>query len=96
MALQVFEHPIQHTGSAPALHAHVHRMPGTVVLGKCPLFAAIGRYIEDGVEHLQVVQPDVAMLARQQILDLLELVTIELHTRQRAANPRMQVFQVGT
>ena len=55
LALQLFEHHVEHAGLGPTAHAHVHGVPGSVVAGQCTPLAAVGRYVQDGIDHLQVL-----------------------------------------
>src|SRR5678816_1688962 len=77
--LQLFEHPIEDTGLGPAIHARVDRVPIAEALWQpAPLAAMLG-YVEDGVDHLQVAQTDVAALLRQAVLNRGELPGRDLH-----------------
>jgi len=62
--LQLGEHPIQHTGLSPTVHACVHRMPVAKALGQTAPFAAVLCDVKDGVDHLQIGHADIAALRR--------------------------------
>ena len=79
LLLQVREHRVEHTGLGPAVHARVDAVPWAVVTGQGPPFAAVGRHVQDGVDHLEIVQSHIAPLAWQQRGDLIELLASQLH-----------------
>lgn len=77
--LQLLEHAIQHPGLGPAVHARVDGVPVAEALGQAAPFAAVLGDVQDGVQHLQVAQADVAALRRQAVFDLRELGCCNLH-----------------
>ena len=77
--LQLLEGAIENARLRPAAHARVDRVPVAKTLGQATPFAAVFGGIQDGVEHLQIRETDVAALARQAVLDLLELGYCNLH-----------------
>lgn len=79
--LQLLEHPIQYTHLGPAVHPGIDRVPVAESLGHSAPLAAMLGYIQDRVQHLQVGQADVASLAGQTVLDLLVLLSRDLHPR---------------
>ena len=78
-ALQLLEGPIQHARLRPSVHARVDRVPVAKTLGQAAPLAAKLSDLQDGVEHLQIRQTDVAALPWQTVLDLLELGCCDLH-----------------
>ena len=79
LALELLEDAVEHARPAPAHHAGVDGVPVAVTLRQRTPFAAVGRHVQDGVEHLQVVQAHVAALAWKTVFDLLELLRSQLH-----------------
>ena len=71
--LQLLEGAIHHTRLCPSTHARVNRVPVAESLGQASPLAAMLSNIEDGIEHLQVGQADVAALLWQAVFDLREL-----------------------
>lgn len=72
-ALQLLEHPVQHTALAPAVHAGVERMPITKALRQAAPLAAMLGHVQNGIEYGEVVQADIAPLHRQAMSNLIEL-----------------------
>jgi hypothetical protein len=71
--LQLLEHPVEHAALGPAVHARVDGVPVAKALGQAaPLATEFGN-VQDGVQHTQIGQADVAALCRQAVLDLREL-----------------------
>ena len=64
-SLQLFEDPVEDAVLRPAVHAHVDGVPIAEATGQAAPFAAMLRHVQDGVEHLQVRQADVAALHRK-------------------------------
>ena len=62
--LQLLEQPIEHAGLGSAAYARVDGVPGVVAAGQCAPLAAVGRHVKDGVDHIKVVQSNVAALAQ--------------------------------
>jgi len=85
--LQLLEHPVEHAGLRPAVHARVDRVPVAEALGQSSPLAAVLGHVQDCVDHLHVAQADVASLRRQAVLDLGELFGRDLHARQSAGCP---------
>ena len=79
--LQLFEHSIQNTGFGPPIHAGVNRVPVAKALGQSAPLAAMLCYIKDRIDHLQVIQADVATLPGQAVLNGGELFGRNLHVR---------------
>ena len=78
-ALQLLKHPIQHAAFAPAIHARVDRVPITEAFGQtAPLTAMLG-YIQNGVQHVQITETDIAPLKRQAVYDSLVLGLSDFH-----------------
>ena len=71
--LQLFEGSIKHTRLCPSTHTGVNRVPVAKSLGQASPLAAMLSHIEDGIEHLQVGEADVAALLWQAVFDLREL-----------------------
>ena len=65
LPLQLLEHPVEHPALRPAVHAHVDGVPVTEPGRQPSPLAAVLGHVEDGVEHLQVRQTDVAALHRK-------------------------------
>lgn len=80
--LQLLEHAIKDAGLGPAVHARVDRVPIAEALGQSAPFATVLGHIEDGVDHLQVAQTDIAALPGQTVLDGGELFGRDFHTRE--------------
>ncbi|MEX2541952.1 MAG: hypothetical protein WD314_09085, partial [Trueperaceae bacterium] len=59
--------------------ARVHRVPGTVPFRKGTPSAAVDGNMENAVQHLHIVQLDVAPLHRQQVFDHLKLLLGKLY-----------------
>lgn len=77
--LQFLEHAIENASLGPAVHARVDRVPVAEALGQpAPLAAMLG-HVQDRVDHLQVVQADVATLLGQAVLDGSELLGRDFH-----------------
>lgn len=85
-ALQLFEHPVQHTALAPAVHAGVERMPIAKALGQAAPLAAMLGHVQDGIEYGEVVQTDIATLHWQAVGNLIELGLGDLHAQDFASN----------
>jgi hypothetical protein len=71
--LQLLEQPVQNTRLGPAVHARLDGVPIAEALGQTTPLAAVLCDVQDGVEHLQIRQADVATLGGQAMFDLLEL-----------------------
>jgi hypothetical protein len=79
--LQLLEHPIEHAALGPAVHARVDGVPVAEPLGQAAPLAAVLGHVQDGVQHLQVRQTDVASLQGKALFDLGELSFGDLHPR---------------
>ena len=64
LALQLLEEAVEHARLGPAAHARVQGVQGAVVPRCRPMFTAVGGHLEDGVDHLEIVQSRVAALPR--------------------------------
>ena len=64
LLLQLLEHPIEHAALRPAIHARIDRVPVAEPLRQsAPLTAVLG-YVENRVDHLEIVMRDVAAVSR--------------------------------
>ena len=79
--LQLLEHAIQDASFGPAIHARVNRVPVAEALGHSAPLAAMLSNVQDGIDHLQIAEADIATLNRQAVLDLGELFRRDLHAR---------------
>src|SRR5579863_7306477 len=77
--LQLGKEPIEYTGFGPAVHACVDRMPVAEALRQRTPLAAVLSHIEDGVDHVEVLVRDVAVLTRQVLLDASKLFSADFH-----------------
>ena len=66
--------------------------PAAIVARQRAALAAIGCDKQDSVDYSQVVQPDVAALARQERRDQFELFPSELHPGSFSAVPQFVKF----
>lgn len=71
LALQTLKNAIQHASATPC---STYRAAAAD-----PPLAPVGRNIKNRIEHLEIAQPYVAALARQQIRDLLKWDLYQLH-----------------
>lgn len=85
-ALQLFEHPVEHTALAPTVHAGVERMPITKAWRQAAPLAAMLGHVQDGIEYGEVVQADIAPLHRQAVSNLIELRLGDFHIQDSASN----------
>lgn len=72
-ALQLLKGTVEHAQLGPAVHARVDGVPVAETLGQATPLAAVLGDVQDGVEHLQIAQADIAALPRQALGDLFEL-----------------------
>src|SRR5579863_8861405 len=80
LALQLGKQPVEHTGLSPAIHARVDRMPITESLRQRTPLAAVLSHIEDGIDHVEVLVRDVAVLTRQVLLNASKLFGADFHS----------------
>ena len=90
--LQLLEHPIEHAALGPAIHARIDRVPIAEPLGQTAPLAAVLGHIQDGVEHVQIRQADVAALHRQAVLDPRVLRFGDFHLRSMPYNHELIVL----
>lgn len=83
----MFEHPVEHTAFAPAVHAGVEGMPIAKAWGQLAPLAVMLGHVQDGVEYGEVVQTDIATLHWQAVGNLIELGLGDLHAQNFAPNP---------
>jgi hypothetical protein len=81
IVLQLRENPIQHPALGPPIHARVNGVPVAEALGQTTPFAALFSDVQDGVQHLQIRQRDIAALDRQTVLDQAVLRVGDFHSR---------------
>ena len=79
--LKFLEHPVEHASLGPTIHARVNRVPVAEALGHSAPLAAMLSNVQDGIDHLQIAEADIATLNRQAVLDLGELFRRDLHAR---------------
>src|SRR5438876_380832 len=79
LALQLREEPIQNARLGPAVHTRINRMPVAKALRQRAPLAAVLRYKEDGVYHVEVLVRDIAALTGQVRLDACELFSADFH-----------------
>jgi hypothetical protein len=77
--LQLLEQSVQNTTPGPAVHARVDCMPVAKALGQAAPFAAVLRYIQNGIENLKIGKPYISPLPGQAAFDLLILGFGDLH-----------------
>ena len=65
--LQAGKDPVEHPRLAPAVHSRINSVSIPQGFLQSPPFAAMFSHIQNGVEHLQIVQAHIATLARQTI-----------------------------
>ena len=79
--LQLGKDAIQHPALRPPIHAGIDGVPVAESLGQTAPFAPLLGDIQDGVEHMQIVERHVATLRRQARLDLAILCGGDFHGR---------------
>ena len=79
--LQLGKDAIQHPALCPPIHARIDRVPVAEPLGQPAPFASLLGDVQDGVEHLQIVECHVATLCRQTRLDGTILCVGDFHAR---------------
>lgn len=77
--LQLLEDPIQHPALRPATHPCVDGVPVAKARRQSSPFAAMFGHVQDGVEHLQIRQTDVAALHREVWRDAFVLSLSKFH-----------------
>ena len=81
LALQVFEHLIQHPVLGPAVHPGVDGVPIAKSCRQSSPFAAMLGDIQDGIEHLSVRNAYIAALDREMWRDAFVLRLGEFHPK---------------
>src|ERR1700733_4241600 len=71
--LQLLEHPVEYASLGPAVHARVDGVPIAEPLWQSAPLAAVLGDVQDGIQHTQIRQADVASLQWQAVLYLGEL-----------------------
>ena len=79
--LQLGKDAIQHPALRPTIHARIDRVPVAEPLGQTAPFAALLGDVQDGVEHVQIVERHVAAWGRQTRLDVAILCVGNFHVR---------------
>ena len=79
--LQLGKDAIEHPAFRPPVHARIDRVPIPELLGQAAPFAALLGDVQDRIQHLQIVERDVAALCRQASLDVTILSLGEFHVR---------------
>lgn len=78
--LQLLKRAVKHAGLGPAAHSGVDRVPVAEALWQTAPFATVLGHVQDGIEHLEIGQADVAALRRQAVFNLGELSWRDLHS----------------
>jgi len=79
--LQLCKYAIQHPALRPTIHASIDGVPVAEPLGQTTPFATLLGDVQDGVEHVQIVERYVAALRRQTRLDVAILCVGDFHVR---------------
>ena len=79
--LQLCKDAIQHPALRPTSHASIEGVPVAEPLGQPAPCAPLLGDVQDGVEHVQIVERHVATLRRQTRLDLAILCVGDFHVR---------------
>ena len=79
--LQLCKHAIQHSALRPPIHARIDGVPVAEPLGQRAPFAPLLSDVQDGIEHLQIVERDVAAWCRQTRRDVAILGVGDFHGR---------------
>lgn len=79
--LQLGKDAIEHPTLCPPVHARIDGVPVAELLGETAPFASLLGNIQDGVEHLQIVECDIAALGRQTSFNVTILSLGEFHGR---------------
>src|SRR4051812_23815031 len=77
--LQFLEQSIEYASLGPTIHSGIDRVPIAKTLRQSAPLAAVFGHEQDGVDHLQVAQADIASLPGQTVFDLGELLGGDLH-----------------
>lgn len=85
LALEFFEHLVEHAGLRPSTHAGVDRVPVAESLGQTAPLASVLCHVQHGIDYLQIGHAYVASLQRQTVLDACELLGGDLHAEQYQA-----------
>ena len=79
--LQLGKDAIQHPALRPPVHTSINGVPVAEPLGQTAPFATLLGDVQDGVEHVQIVEHHVAAWRRQTRLDLAILSVGDFHVR---------------
>src|SRR5437764_14121291 len=82
LALELFEHLVEHPGLRPPTHAGVDRVPIAESLGQAPPLASVLCDVQHGIDDLQIAHAYVASLQGQAVLDARKLIACDLHAAQ--------------
>ena len=80
-ALQLGKDAIQHPALRPSIHMSIDGVPVAELLGQAAPFAPLLGDVQDGVQHLPIVERHVAAWCRQTSFDLTILGVGEFHVR---------------
>lgn len=80
--LQLCKDAIQHPALRPPIHASIDGVPVAEPLGQPTPFATLLGDVQDGVEHVQIVERYVAALRRQTRRDVAILCVGDFHATQ--------------
>ncbi len=79
--LQLCKNEIQHPIFRPPIQASIERVPIAGLLRETAPFTAVFADVQNGIQHLQIVERDVAALGRQASLDVTILSLSGFHGR---------------
>lgn len=79
LGLQLLEDAIQNAALGPAIHARIDAMPVAKSRWKTAPFAALLGYIQNRVQHSEILELHIPALNWQAILDPLVLLRCNLH-----------------
>ena len=79
--LQLGKDAIQHPALRPTIHARIDGVPVAEPLGQTTPFAPLLGDVQNGVEHLQIVERHIAALRRQPRRDVAILGVGDFHVR---------------
>jgi len=65
LLLKALKYAVKNTVLAPAVHARVNAMPAPEVFREAAPLAPMLRNIQDRIQHLEIVDTDIASLARK-------------------------------
>src|SRR5437868_3310406 len=77
--LEPLEYAVHYAVLAPTIHSRVNSMRIPEMFGKVTQLAALFGHVQDVIQHIQIIQPDVATLPEQTIGDLLVLRLRNFH-----------------